>query len=123
MSCPLCTIPEREELLYSDSLVYLVKTSKMKGHKNRVMCSIRRHSEEPTFMEKVHIFSVIYDYMNSVMGVDPWYLMDSTYCTIPDHYHLVSCDTVSDDPEETTQMQKTIKVQFPIKQNIIIVGN
>jgi glycosyltransferase involved in cell wall biosynthesis len=120
LSCPLCTIPDREILLYSDSLVYLVKTIDLKGHKTRVMCSIRRHSKEPTFTEKIQTFSVIYDYMNFAMCVEPWFLVDSTYCSIPDHYHLVACDTISTDPEEKIQMWKTPKIIFPIKQNILI---
>lgn len=120
MSCPLCTIPEREELIYSDSLVYLVKTIKMKGHKVRVMCSIHRHSKESTFSERVHILYVLCDYMDSVMGVEPWYLMDSTFCSNPDHFHYVACDTISDDPEETVLMEKTQKIKFPIKQSVLI---
>jgi len=120
MACPLCTIPDREVLIYSDGLVYLVKTIKMKGHKVRVMCSIRRHTNDPTFPEKMAVFSVIYDYMNTVMGVESWYLMDSTFCTIPEHYHLVACDTISDDTQETELMNKTPKMKYPIKQKVLI---
>jgi glycosyltransferase involved in cell wall biosynthesis len=120
MSCPLCTIPEREKLIYSDGLVYLVQTVNLKGHKTRVMCCTHRHVKEPTFPEKVAIFTIIYDYMNSVMGIGKWYLMDSTFCTIPEHYHLVACDSESTIPEEVDQMMRTPKATFPIKQNILI---
>lgn len=92
----------------------------MKGHKTRVVCSIRRHSTEPTFIERAHVFSVLYEYMNSVMGVEPWFLVDSTFCSIPEHFHSVSCDLNSDDPEEVVLLDKTPKIKFPLKQNILI---
>lgn len=120
MSCPLCVIPEEEPLHYSDDLVYLVDTKLKKGHKIRVMAVVLRHTEEPTFEERMRCTLVLYDYMNMVQGKDNWVMVDGVYGSIPEHFHLVACDKHSTDQEELELMEKTPKVILPLYNNLLI---
>lgn len=115
--CPFCTIPDREVLLYSDDLVYLVPTLDMKGHKVRVTVATHRHTTEPTFEELTKIYSVLYDYMDS-LRLDEWYIVDKTFGRWPDHHHIVSCDGLGT-PEELELLAKTPKVKFPLRRIMI----
>lgn len=114
--CPFCTIPEREDPLYEDDLVYLVPTLDMKGHTIRVTVATRRHTTEPTFEETMRAYAVIYDYMNS-QRLDEWFIVDSTFGRWPDHWHRVACDGLGT-PEELEQLRATPKVRFPINPEI-----
>jgi len=116
--CPFCTIPERETLLYSDSLVYLVKTKDMKGHLHRVTAATRRHTATPTFEEWVRVYTVLYDYM-SRLGLPEWYITDSTHARWPDHYHKVACDGFGT-IEELELLAKTEKAKFPLRRDVMI---
>jgi glycosyltransferase involved in cell wall biosynthesis len=120
MSCSLCTIPQREKVLYIDDLVYIVQPKDMKGHKVRLMSSIIRHTNKPTFEEDLRVKAKLVEYMNKYCGIKPWYFCDSTHCSIPEHYHFVACDAESTDPKEMALLADTKKVRFPLKQNILI---
>lgn len=115
--CPFCTIPGREKLLYSDDLVYLVKTLDMKGHAIRVTVATHRHTTDPTFEELTKSYAVLYDYMNS-LRLDEWYIVDKTFGRWPDHWHIVSCDALGT-PEELILLAKTPKVKFPLRRILI----
>jgi len=118
--CSLCTIPQREKLIYTDELVYVVETKDKKGHKIRLMSSIIRHSDKPTFEEQIRVKAKLIEYMNKYVGIKPWYFCDSTHCSIPEHYHFVACDAESTDPEEMALLDNTLKVKFPLGHNILI---
>jgi glycosyltransferase involved in cell wall biosynthesis len=120
MSCPLCTIPQREKVLYIDDLIYIVQSKDMKGHKVRLMSSIIRHTNKPTFEEDLRVKSKLIEYMNKFCGIKPWYFCDSTHCSIPEHYHFVACDAESTDQKEMILLADTKKVRFPLRQNILI---
>jgi len=120
MSCPICDIPNKEKLLYNDDLVFLVNTIDDKGHLVRVMSCTHRHTKEPTFEEELRCTTVLYDYMISIRHNQPWYVVDSTHCSIPDHYHRVACSGDSNDPKEIELFNNTPKVEFPIHGNVMI---
>jgi hypothetical protein len=108
MSCKLCLIPKTEKLLYEDELVYLVETKLKKGHKVRVMIVIKRHDVSPTFQERTKALFVLNKYMES--KCDLWFVCDSTYATIPEHFHLVACDVDSTNKKEMEQLANTSKI-------------
>ncbi len=118
LNCPLCSIPEREPILYSDGVVYLVKTLKMKGHDVRVMACTHRHTDKPDIDETVRMIVLLYNYM-SKNCLGEWYLCDSTHCTIPDHAHYVACDGKGT-PEELELLSLTEKIRFPL--NKVMIG-
>ena len=115
--CPFCTIPEREDLLYEDELVYLAPTLDMKGHTIRVMIATHRHTTDPTFEELTTAYAALLDYMNS-LRLDEWYIADSTFGRWPDHWHYVACDAIGT-PEELELLGKTPKVKFPLRRIMI----
>ena len=98
--CPLCRIPGKEFLLYEDEYVYLCRTKDLKGHDVRVMVATKRHVKEPSFVERTLAYHVLFEYMRKVMGGDAWFVVDSTYASVPDHFHLIACDNRSIVPEE-----------------------
>lgn len=118
VDCPLCSIPERESLLYDDGVVYLVSTKIMKGHNVRVMACIHRHTEEPSFNERVRMLIVLYNYM-SVNCMGEWYILDNTFCSISAHSHYVACDSVGT-VDELKQLSETPRIRFPL--NKIMIG-
>lgn len=106
--CPLCTIPTREPLLHQDKLVYLVETRELKGHHVRAMAVIRRHAAEPTFEERIRCTLRLYEYMKA--NAEEFYIVDNTYCSIPDHFHLMACDV---DGHADPMLYQTPRVRFP----------
>lgn len=126
--CPLCTIPAREPLIYEDNLIYLVKTNQMKGHKIRVMAVLKLHEAEPSFEARIRCTIKLYEYMTQavksvtefhrgrVSGISleeaDWYMVDDTHCSIPNHFHLMACDSLgSEDP----MLYETPRVHFPLE--------
>jgi hypothetical protein len=106
--CPLCSIPQREKVLYQDELLYLASTKLMKGHKVRVMACINRHSAEPTFEERLQCAVKLVDYMRLYAG--EFVICDNTQSSIPSHWHLMACDT---DGHGDPQLYNTPRVRFP----------
>ncbi len=77
------------------------------------MVCTHRHTKEPTFEEKTHALCLLYSYMSHIMGDNPWFIVDSTFASINDHFHIVSCDNLGTE-EELAQLEKTPKVSFPL---------
>ncbi len=113
MDCPLCYITNKEKVIYSEPLLYLVETKSLKGHKIRVMVATARHTMSPTFEELSCAYYVIIKYMNWRMKSKKWMMFDSTYCSVSDHWHLIAADIYSSDPIEVAKMRKTPRVTFP----------
>ena len=90
-----------------------MKTKEDKGHVKRLMVCTHRHTEIPTFEEKIHAICLLYSYMSHIMRDDPWYIVDGTFASHPEHFHIVSCDNFGTD-EELAQLEKTPKVRFPL---------
>ena len=108
--CALCTIPDREPLIYEDPHIYLVSTKQMKGHKVRVMAVAKRHVEEPSFEERTLCYVKLYQYMSS--QCETWYLVDDTYASVKGHFHLMACDARgTSDP----MLYITPRVKFPLE--------
>jgi hypothetical protein len=120
MTCPLCEIPKKEKLIFEDDLLYLVSTKEMKGHKVRVMVALKRHSEEPTFEERIMATFLLNKYMEETMRqpnsyhYQPWFLVGNSHATIRNHWHLIACDAETADSKEAEQLKITEKVEFPL---------
>jgi diadenosine tetraphosphate (Ap4A) HIT family hydrolase len=114
ITCPLCTIPQHETLLYEDDKVYLVSTKDQKGHKVRVMSVSKRHTVEPTFEEQITAIGVLINYMQRVMKERDWYIVSNKYASIPLHFHIIAVDEPIED-EQDKLFFLTPKVVFPIK--------
>ena len=99
MSCPLCTLPEREGTLYADDTCYIAKTKTPKGHLLRIMCVINRHVADPNMKEFTHSLSVLRDYMEKNCPTENFYLVFGTHGSIPEHYHVIGCDDIFNQEE------------------------
>jgi len=92
MTCPLCIIPSREPLLYSDDICYISNTIKDKGHKLRVMVTLNRHTDTPTTLEFTHSLDRLHKYMENNSPTETFYLVFGTHASVPAHFHIIGCD-------------------------------
>lgn len=113
IDCPLCTAPKREDLLYTDDLVYLVPTKDMKGHIVRVMVCTHRHTTEPEISEVIRGIAVITNYMSYVMCGEIWHLVEDIYASHPHHWHRIACCDLGNE-DELVLLAKTPKQTFNI---------
>jgi hypothetical protein len=114
-NCPLCSIPQRETLIYEDDKIYLVESKDQRGHKVRVMSVVKRHTTTPTFEEQITAVGKLIEYMSNLMKDQDWYLISPKYASVPQHVHWVACDAPLED-ECDPQFIKTPKVVFPIRR-------
>ena len=111
--CPLCTIPDREPLLFENKLVYLVPTKEMKGHKIRAMCAIYRHSTKPTFEELSYAYSALISYMET--KTSKFYIAAPKKASVRNHWHLIACDDKFSDLDEKESLFTNPYIELPIK--------
>lgn len=108
ITCPLCSIPGKERLIYSDDLVFLVNTKDLKGHNVRVMAALKRHSTTPSFEERSRAYFLVFAYM--MRRGERWCLVSDAFASVKSHWHLVACSLESSDRKETMLLSKTPKV-------------
>ncbi len=120
-NCPLCTILQRETPILETKNVFLISTKNLKGHVTRVMCVSKRHTTDPSFEEESEAYALILSHMQKVMEGKEWYLVASTYASIPQHFHIMSCDPLGT-PSELELLSKTPKVKFPLFPKKILIG-
>ena len=109
--CALCKAlkKEKDKFVYEDEYVVYLPTKNMKGHHKRLMVSIKDHISydeiNPILEEK--IITNFITFCKGYFDEEPTFaLCESTYCTIPKHWHLVACDWFGY-PEEVQQLHYT----------------
>ena len=94
LSCPLCNLDlQKEKKYYEDRSFIVLRTKTGKGHKERIMIVLRRH--EHTVPQRVfeHALDVLTKIGREVFSYTPKFvIMDTTFATINDHWHLVATD-------------------------------
>lgn len=120
-NCPLCSIPQKESVLYQDDKLYLASTKDLKGHKVRVMAVIKRHSSTPTIEEKLFAESKLIEHMQQVMGYQDWYIVSDKFASIPEHFHVMACDFPLEE-ESDPLFAKTPKTHFCKPKPKIMIG-
>jgi hypothetical protein len=96
MTCPLCGIVEHEpeNILAEDDLAMLVRTKKLKGHRERLMICAKEHMDYLIWQHYTHLWrkeiSRAFDYTYKVI------VMEGKYGSVPDHWHLVLTDLEPD---------------------------
>ena len=94
----MCRIVGKERAIYDDDDMMIVNTKKLKGHKRRIMCIIKRHDRIPTEWELRHMISRLFD-----IGLDvfkyamAFAILDNKYAAYKTHFHLVASDFDGDD--------------------------
>lgn len=104
MNCPLCNINLSEEkIFYEDSLFLVVRTKNLKGHRERIMIILKEHNPRVNYKVMEAALDILAEIGKKVFSYTPkWVIMDSTFATIKQHWHLVASDLnpKSDDFEQ-----------------------
>lgn len=104
--CPLCLayFLEKDKILYDHKDYFIIPAKRMKGHKKRIMLVSKSHTPISLSDEiKEEFISFCKDYFDE----EPTFaLVDSTYASIGDHYHLIACDWTGTE-EEIQQLHFT----------------
>ncbi|MCW4052364.1 MAG: hypothetical protein NWE78_04030 [Candidatus Bathyarchaeota archaeon] len=92
--CPLCELDiKKEKIFHEDKSFITLRTENLKGHRERIMmiCKEHKHSIPHKLYERgLDILSKI---SKEVFSYTPKaVIMDSTFATINDHWHLVVTD-------------------------------
>jgi hypothetical protein len=94
VSCPLCELNLKEEKVYFEDDTFLVlRTKRLKGHKERVMIVYKRHEHELPYQAVENALDILAKIGRQLFNYTPKFvIMDSTFATINDHWHLVASD-------------------------------
>lgn len=92
--CPLCNLnPTSEVFFLRDPHISVVRTKKMKGHRERVMVLTNDHVEAVPNWLFDHAVEKAIEVGKRVFNYTPKFVvMESTYASIRDHWHLVLSD-------------------------------
>jgi hypothetical protein len=94
VNCPLCELNLKEEKVYFEDDTFLVlRTKKLKGHKERVMIVYKRHEHELPNKAVERALDILTKIGRRLFSYTPKFvIMNSTFATIKDHWHLVASD-------------------------------
>lgn len=106
-NCPLCTIPLREKLYYSNERVYVCETKDKKGHKTRIMIASIAHVKEISREFEQYAIKKLTE-IGSKIFTGGWIIVKGM-TSVPDHWHLIAEDETSTDPKER-QLLETMTI-------------
>ena len=109
MKCKLCEVLEKEKkkFLYEDTYCAILPTKNMKGHHKRIMIVTKFHVKELTKEMEEKLTYIFQIFCEQYFDEEPTYaLVDSTYATIPEHWHKIACDWYGT-PDEMKQLHYT----------------
>jgi hypothetical protein len=90
----LCNLDlEREKKYYEDRSFIVLRTKTEKGHRERIMIIFKRHEHTLSQRAYEHALDILTNIGKEVFGYTPKFvIMDTTFATINDHWHLVATD-------------------------------
>lgn len=93
-SCPLCSLNLKKEKIYCEDRSFIVlRTKDLKGHRERIMVVYRPHEHTLPYKAFERALDMISDIGRRVFKYTPKFvIMDTTFATINDHWHLVATD-------------------------------
>ena len=93
-SCPLCSLNLKKEKIYYDDTSFLVlRTKDLKGHKERIMVVYKPHEHTLPYRAIERALDLLSEVGRKVFSYAPKFvIMDTTFATINDHWHLVATD-------------------------------
>jgi hypothetical protein len=120
LNCALCALHlEKENMFYKDGSFIVLRTKNLKGHRERIMIVYREHEHTISCKEFKHALDIVSLVGKRVFSYTPKFVvMDSTFATINDHWHLVVTDLDSKS-EDFNQILATkwIKVVDNVLEN------
>ncbi len=93
LNCPLCELDlKKEKVYFEDGSFVVLRTKDMKGHRERIMIVYKQHQHtisRSAYERALDILSKV----GRVFSYTPKFvIMDTTFATINDHWHLVATD-------------------------------
>jgi hypothetical protein len=94
LECPLCNLDlEKEKTYYEDRSFMIIKTKTEKGHRERIMIVYKRHEHTIPSKAYDHALDTLAKIGRKIFSYAPKFvIMDTTFATINDHWHLVATD-------------------------------
>jgi len=93
-NCPLCNLELREEeIFYEDPMFIVLRTRDLKGHRERIMIVAKEHIHSVDYVTYGVALQTAEEVGKIVFAYAPKFvIMDSTFATIKEHWHLVMTD-------------------------------
>ncbi|MEM2147465.1 MAG: hypothetical protein QXJ94_02535 [Candidatus Bathyarchaeia archaeon] len=93
-NCPLCELNlQKEKVFYEDESFLVLRTKNLKGHKERIMIVYKRHQHTIPFKAYERALNILSQIGREAFKYTPKFvILDSTFATINDHWHLVASD-------------------------------
>jgi len=92
--CPFCQLDLKTEKVYHEDRSFIVlKTANLKGHRERIMIIYKQHEHTISYKAYEHALDILSKIGKKAFSYTPKFvIMDSTFATINDHWHLVATD-------------------------------
>ena len=94
VNCPLCDLDlSKEKIFHEDNAFIILRTKNLKGHKERIMLVYKPHVHTLSMIEIDAALELLERVGRRVFNYAPKFIiMDSTFATITEHWHLVATD-------------------------------
>ena len=94
LNCPLCELDlQKEKTYYKDDSFIVLKTKTPKGHRERIMIIFNEHEHILPYRAYERALDILSMIGRKVFSYTPKFvIMDTTFATINDHWHLVATD-------------------------------
>ena len=92
LGCPLCNLDlEKEKKYHEDASFVVLRTKTVKGHKERIMIVYKPHEHRISQKAYERALDILTKIGKQAFDYTPKFvIMDTTFATINDHWHLVS---------------------------------
>jgi hypothetical protein len=86
---------KREKVYHEDGSFIVLRTENLKGHRERIMIISKRHEHTIPYKAYEHALDILSKIGKKAFSYTPKFvIMDSTFATITDHWHLVATDLI-----------------------------
>ena len=94
LRCPPCELDlKKERIYYEDRSFIILRTESLKGHRERIMNVYKRHEHTIPYRSYERALDMLSKIGRKVFSYTPKFIiMDTTFATINDHWHLVVTD-------------------------------
>jgi hypothetical protein len=107
--CALCQAVknEKNKYLYEDNWCVIIPTKNKKGHHKRIMIVSKDHNVKEGQSLTRFLTSMFITFCINYFDEEPTFaLVESTYASVPEHWHKIACDWYAT-PEELKQLHYT----------------
>lgn len=108
-TCKLCNAlkNEKDKYLYEDNDIVILPTKTKKGHHKRIMIISKDHNMNNDNLATKFFLIDFVDFCKDYFNEEPTFtLVESTYASIPNHWHRIACDWFGT-PKEIKQLHYT----------------